>query len=91
MLIGGYNIDGATVLVDVRDFSMVYGPTLSHQRHQHACGTFQHEGKPMIIAAGGYEVIFATPTSEILDLELGRWVRGPSLPSGNTIVKIFPI
>ena len=33
MLIGGYNIDGATVLVDVRDFSMVYGPAMSHHRH----------------------------------------------------------
>ena len=33
ILTGGYNIDGATVLVDVTDFSMVYGPTMIHQRH----------------------------------------------------------
>ena len=91
MLTGGYNIDGATVLVDVRDFSMVYGPSMSHHRYQHACGTFQHEGKPMIIAVGGYEFL-AVQTSEILDLELGRWVRGPSLPSnhGCTHATIVP-
>ena len=34
----------------------------------------------MMVAVGGYEFV-ATQTSEILDLELGRWVRGPSLPS----------
>ena len=42
----------------------------------------------MIIAVGGYEVPFAQPNSEILDLELGRWVTGPFLPHSCTHASI---
>ena len=78
ILIGGHDKDGATLLVDIRDFSMVAGPSMSIHRYQHACGTFQHEGKPMIIAVGGYgqEIPVAQKNSEILDLDLGRWITG---------------
>ena len=39
---------------------------------------FQHDGKPMIIAVGGYgqEIPVAQKNSEILDLDLGRWITG---------------
>ena len=78
ILIGGHDKDGATLLVDIRDFSMDAGPSMSIHRYQHACRTFQHEGKPMIIAVGGYgqEIPVAQKNSEILDLDLGRWITG---------------
>ena len=46
------------------------------QRYQHACGTFEQDGKPMVIVVGGYAMAFAQRTSEVLDLTTMQWKTG---------------
>ena len=58
------------------DFSYTEGPTMQIQRYQHACGTFEQDGKPMVIVMGGYAMAFAQRTSEVLDLTTMQWKTG---------------
>ena len=94
IIIGGDYSYTQTVLVDVgRNFSMSPGPPLIHHRWSHACGTFNYNGKPIVIVAGGYDL-----SSTNLSTELWDPISGYGLVEGrlheifaciNYIIKFF--
>ena len=78
IIIGGDFSYSQTVLVDVgRNFSMSPGPPLIHHRWSHACGTFNYNGKPIVIVAGGYDLSSTNLSTELWDPISGYgWVEG---------------
>ena len=78
IIIGGDYSYSQTVLVDVgRNFSMSPGPPLLHDRWNHACGTFNYNGKTIVIVAGGYDLSGTNLSTELWDPISGYgWVEG---------------
>ena len=81
LVAGGFDRKGETILVDTTDgfnYSMTTGPTLLSGRYGHACATFEHEGKPIVITVGGFaNGLGYLDSSEIWDPESNEgWVKG---------------
>ena len=77
-LTGGRNSIATTLLVDLsNNFTMKEGPPLINGRQNHACGTFEFDGKTMVILAGNGIEGFDSTLTEIWDPSSNDgWVQG---------------
>jgi hypothetical protein len=83
LLCGGFN--GGTTFnechyIDLEDHSWSPGPSMMTKRSWHSCGTFKsaaHQGRNIVIAAGGYNYIYDDLDSvEFLDPITNTWNAG---------------
>jgi hypothetical protein len=81
LLCGGENSGGALNechYMDLEDHSWSQGPSMMTKRIEHSCGIFKsaaHQGRNIVIAAGGYNVAFLDSV-EFLDLTTNTWNEG---------------
>ena len=78
LLTGGADTKGQVLIVDAEEnFKMESGPSLLTERHSHACGTFIHQGKPLVVVVGGTDGYKLLNTSEIWDPSSHQgWTKG---------------
>ena len=56
VFIGGAYAITNTILVNISDdFSIVKGPPMLQSRYYHSCGSFNLDGKLMVVVTGGYD------------------------------------
>ena len=80
---GGYNMISQTntFFIDLNTKTFSPGPALIQSRSLHGCAAFEHNGRTIVMAAGGWNP--NRDTTEFLDLNMDdpKWVFGPMLPS----------
>ena len=80
---GGYNMISQTntFFIDLNTKTFSPGPALMQSRSLHGCAAFEHNGRTIVMAAGGWNP--NRDTTEFLDLSMDdpKWVFGPMLPS----------
>ena len=56
VFIGGTYAITNTIMVNItNDFSMSEGPPMLQPRYYHSCGSFELDGKIMVVVTGGYD------------------------------------
>ena len=56
VFIGGTYAITHTIMVNITDdFSMAEGPPMLQPRYYHSCGSFELDGKIMVVVTGGYD------------------------------------
>ena len=80
---GGYNMISQTntFFIDLNTKTFSPGPALIQSRSLHGCAAFEHNGRTIVMVAGGWNPNLNT--TEFLDLSQDdpKWVLGPLLPS----------
>jgi hypothetical protein len=82
LLCGGENSGGylnECHYMDLEDHSWSQGPSMMTKRSSHSCGIFKsaaHQGRNIVIAAGGYYNGDYLDSVEMLDPTTNKWIEG---------------
>jgi hypothetical protein len=91
LLCGGYNGQGLNEChyMDWEDHSWSQGPSMMTKRMLHSCGIFKsaaHQGRNIVIAAGGYNTDDNLDSVEMLDPITNTWIEGKIYLDFNYII-----
>ena len=83
VFIGGTYAITNTIMVNItNDFSMSEGPPMLQPRYYHSCGSFELDGKIMVVVTGGYD------GSDVISTELWDPESNEGFIEGNIKVHI---